>query len=324
MRNHLISTLDHRATSDPMLFFLTGDLGYGVIENFSQNHPRQFLNTGIAEQAMTGIAAGLAASGYKPWIYSIANFPTFRCLEQIRNDICYHNLDVTIVAIGSGFSYGTLGYSHFGIEDLSVMQSLPGMRVFCPASVLELDTILEECFQTVGPKYLRIDKSVGVTHKPLSAPRDSVWTYKRTPNSKISLLTSGTILDEAMRAAAILEGYKISVEVFSLPFFQSSCLPKSVLENRDVFTIEEHSLKGGLFTLVSEVLAEGSIRARLHGIGVRQEKLKVTGSQEFLRKVHGIDGSGIALHVLSRLNDVEPPSGIEPETFALRERRSTD
>jgi transketolase len=302
MRNHLIRRLATLAEADKKIFLLTGDLGYGVVEEFERQFPDQFLNSGVAEQAMMGIAAGLANSGYKPWVYSIANFPTFRCLEQIRNDVCYHDFDVTVVAIGSGFSYGTLGYSHFGIEDMSVMRALPGMRVYSPANSLELDFVIDSCFKHKGPKYVRLDKGAGSTYERVDNPSTSTWSYKSVGNSRISIFTTGTILSEAIKAAELLESQGILVEVHSVPFVSSESLSIEMLQNRFVVTVEEHSLQGGLFSCVAEFVATNMLNTKVQGIGINPLKLQVTGSQEYLRKIHRIDADAIFSLVCLKMN----------------------
>ena len=137
MRNSFIEELSKIALTDDKVFLIVGDLGFGVVEGFEEKYPDQFLNAGVAEQNMMGMAAGLASAGYKVFVYSIGNFPTFRCLEQIRNDVCYHSLNVTIVSIGAGLSYGPLGYSHHAIDDIGVMRALPGMTIYNPADPIE-------------------------------------------------------------------------------------------------------------------------------------------------------------------------------------------
>ncbi|RLA96545.1 MAG: transketolase, partial [Deltaproteobacteria bacterium] len=137
MRTAFIETLYELAEKDDRIWLLTADLGYSVLERFADRFPERFLNVGIAEQNMVGIATGLALSGNIVFIYSIANFPTLRCVEQIRNDVCYHNTDVKIVALGGGFTYGTLGVTHHATEDLAIMRSLPNMRVVAPGDPVE-------------------------------------------------------------------------------------------------------------------------------------------------------------------------------------------
>jgi transketolase len=151
MRNAFIQGLSKLAENDKNIMLLTGDLGYGIFEDFEKKFPNQFLNCGVAEQNMIGVAAGLASEGKRVFVYSIANFPTFRCLEQIRNDICYHGLPVTIVSIGSGFSYGTLGYSHYAIEDIAIMRCLPGLRIFSPVDPNSVIDSLNLTLQEFAP-----------------------------------------------------------------------------------------------------------------------------------------------------------------------------
>ena len=158
MRNIFIDELSELAKFDERIFLVVGDLGYGVTEPFENQFPNRFLNVGIAEQNMIGFAAGLARSGYKVFVYSIANFPTFRCLEQIRNDLCYEQLDVTVVSVGAGFSYGVLGYSHFAIEDIGIMRTLPNMQVLSPSDSNEVRSLLKYAISTESPKYLRLGK----------------------------------------------------------------------------------------------------------------------------------------------------------------------
>jgi len=302
MRNHLIRRLASLAVADKEIFLLTGDLGYGVVEEFEKEFPEQFLNSGVAEQAMMGIAAGLANSGYKPWVYSIANFPTFRCLEQIRNDVCYHNFDVTIVAIGSGFSYGALGYSHFGIEDIPVMRALPGMRVYSPANCLELDFVIDSCLKYRGPKYIRLDKGASSTSARVDNPSASTWSYKNVDNSRISIFATGTILNEAIKAAELLELQGVLVEVHSVPFVSSNALKIEMLQNKFVVTVEEHSLQGGLFSCVAEFVATNMLNTKVQGLGINPTKLQITGSQEYLRKMHEIDADAIHSLVCLKVN----------------------
>ena len=147
MRNKFIDTLCKIAQKDNSIWLLCGDLGYSVLEPFEKSFPDRFINVGIAEQNMIGIAAGIASCGQRVFCYSIANFPTMRCLEQIRNDICYHNCDVTIVSVGAGFAYGNAGYSHYGLEDLSVLSVLPNMRVYTPADSYEVEWVTEKHMQ---------------------------------------------------------------------------------------------------------------------------------------------------------------------------------
>jgi len=158
MRNAFIETLTKAAAQDPRIFLVVGDLGFSVIEDFANKFPDRFLNAGVAEQNMTGVAAGLAMAGFKVFTYSIANFPTLRCLEQVRNDICYHGLDVTIVAVGGGLGYGSLGYSHHAVQDMACLRGFPGILMATPGDPSETKAVTHALLQYQGPAYLRLGK----------------------------------------------------------------------------------------------------------------------------------------------------------------------
>jgi transketolase len=159
MRTALLEEINTLAETNQDLMLVVGDLGFGVVEGFANKYPERFLNAGVAEQNMASVAAGLAHSGMRPIIYSIANFPTLRCLEQIRNDIVYHSLPVIIVSVGAGLSYGSLGYSHFAIEDMAIMGSLPNLSVFSPADPAECRASLRTAFASMAPSYIRIGRT---------------------------------------------------------------------------------------------------------------------------------------------------------------------
>src|SRR6266849_11018187 len=137
MRTAFIRALTESAERDERVHLIVGDLGFGVVEPFAERFPNRFLNVGVAEQNMTGIAAGLALSGKIVFTYSIANFPTLRCLEQVRNDVCYHNANVKVVSVGGGFTYGAMGATHHAVEDLAVMRAMPGLTVVAPGDPVE-------------------------------------------------------------------------------------------------------------------------------------------------------------------------------------------
>src|SRR5215217_2366321 len=151
MRTAFIEQLIEEAKADDSVFLIVGDLGFSVVEPFAELFPERFLNAGVAEQNMTGLAAGLATQGYKVFTYSIANFPTLRCLEQIRNDVCYHNLPVISVAVGGGLAYGSLGYSHHAVEDLAILRTLPNMGVVAPGDPHETRAAVKALVERGGP-----------------------------------------------------------------------------------------------------------------------------------------------------------------------------
>ncbi len=159
MRTAFIEQLILEARINPKIFLLVGDLGFSVVEPFAKEFPDRFINVGIAEQNMTAVASGLAMEGYTVFTYSIANFPTLRCMEQIRYDVCYHNLDVKIVAVGAGYAYASLGPSHHATEDIGMLRTIPGLTIASPGDPLEARRLTTLLSRNPGPAYLRLGKA---------------------------------------------------------------------------------------------------------------------------------------------------------------------
>ncbi len=294
MRDTFIRNLTLLAKDDPDIFLIVGDLGYGVIEEFATKYPDRFLNAGISEQNMLGVASGLAGSGYKVFVYSIANFPTMRCLEQIRNDVAYHNLNVTVVSVGAGFAYGTLGYSHFAIEDLSVMRVFPNMEVYSPGDSHELEVVLPYLLKKPGPKYLRLGKN----GEPLldGATISSPETARGNKiGSKIAVLSTGGIGIEVVKALKELSLANAQmVSHFSVPFFSSLTLASIELQDfEQVITVEEHVLDGGFGSYILEYLELSQLQIRVKRIGISRSFNYEIGDQGYLRTLAGIDSTSI-------------------------------
>lgn len=298
MKNAFIDELTLLAEEDEKIFLIVGDLGFGVIEDFEKRFPNQFLNAGVAEQNMMGMAAGLASAGFKVYVYSIGNFPVFRCLEQIRNDICYEQLDVTIVSIGAGLSYGTLGYSHHAIDDIGVMCALPGMTIYSPADLIETRVALRESLAVQTPKYFRLGKSGEpeiFNQIPTEFPN---WTRLEN-GSDLLVLTTGAITNEAIAAAAVLQDKGIRISVCAIPILKPLKFEKTIIEQfRNVLVLEEHSTTSGLGSLIAEQVALNGLQKNLFKCGIPDGVHHELGSQKFLRSVYGIDVSGICKTVL--------------------------
>jgi transketolase len=297
MRDAFISELSELAREDHRIFLVVGDLGFSVIEDFATEFPDRFLNPGVAEQAMIGIAAGLAASGYRVFVYSIGNFPTLRCLEQIRNDVCYHNRDVTVVAVGGGFSYGYLGYTHHAIEDLSIMRALPGMTVFSPADPAEARSLTRRAAVTPGPSYLRLGKN----REPVlarvnsNAPADSPGLLR--DGEDVLILTTGAIAGTAVEAADLLGTEGVGARVVTVPVVKP--LPDSiddhVQDTRALVVVEENTTVGGLGAAVLERCAERGLLRPTRLLGTRESEVSGhIGSQDYMRARHGLDAASIA------------------------------
>ena len=294
MRDKFIQKLTELATDDEKIFLIVGDLGFGVVEDFARQFPGRFLNTGISEQNMMGVAAGLAKSGFKVYVYSIANFPTMRCLEQIRNDVAFHDLDVTVVAIGAGFGYGALGYSHFAVEDLAVLRALPNIRIFCPSDTHELEVILEEITNISGAKYLRLEKNGGhsLGNIVLGSPFEA---RKLGTGSELAVLSTGGVSHEVMKAIQSLDDEsRLRVAHFTVPSLHYETLKSIALNSfKKILTVEEHCLDAGFGSFVLEYLESQQISSQVKRLGIPRDFYFEVGDPEYLRKLAGLDEQSI-------------------------------
>lgn len=304
MRNSFIKTLTELATEDPRIMFLTGDLGFGVIEEFQKRFPKQFVNAGVAEQNMTGLAAGLAHSGRIVFTYSIGNFPTLRCFEQIRNDVCYHDLNVKIITVGGGFAYGALGSSHHATEDLAVMRALPNMTVIAPGDPVETALATRAIVKKSGPCYLRLSRSNDpVVH--LSSPAFEIGkALQLRDGHDITLISTGGMLPITMNVAKLLSDRDLKTRVLSMHTVKpidKEAIIRAGKETPLVITIEEHQIGGGLGGAVAEVLMESKLekKPRFHRIGIQDTFASVMGSHDFLRAQHSLSAEKIVLTILS-------------------------
>ncbi|MEW6277013.1 MAG: transketolase C-terminal domain-containing protein [Candidatus Eremiobacterota bacterium] len=301
MRTAFIQAMTGLAASDPNVVLVVGDLGFSVVESYRERFPSQYLNAGVAEQNMTGLAAGLAMAGKRVFTYSIANFPTLRCVEQVRNDVCYHNANVTVVSVGGGLAYGSLGPSHHASEDMAVMRSLPGMRVVCPGDPVEAREATLALGTTDGPGYLRLSKTgEPVIHQDLKSFEIGRAIPVRA-GRQAALLATGAILENALKAAEMLAAQGLDCQVWSFhtvkPLDASAVLQAA--QTGHVVTVEEHSILGGLGSAVAEVLAEAELPrpVRFRRLGLRNEFCPVAGSQNYLRKLYGLHPEGLAASV---------------------------
>ncbi|MFL2746759.1 MAG: transketolase family protein [Gammaproteobacteria bacterium] len=294
MRDTFITELTRQAKLNPNIILLTGDLGFGVLDDFANLLPNQFLNVGVAEQNMAMVAAGLALEGKKVFTYSIGNFPTLRCLEQIRNDICYHDLDVTIVSIGGGFSYGQLGMSHHATEDLSIMRAMPNMVVSSPSNKKEVKKITNYFCNSKGPSYLRLDKSfVNVEKFNFSQKKASVLRE----GSSITLIGTGGVVEELLKASDILKNQKIDCRVLSMHTIKPLdfiSINKAVEETKGIISVEENNIIGGLGSAISEYCLEAKkIPKNFYKIGLNDEFSSIVGDQNYLRNYYQINSKKI-------------------------------
>jgi transketolase len=303
LRDTFISALLEHAKADPRIILITGDLGFGVLDQFRRELPLQFLNAGVAEQNMTGLAAGLALEGRTVFTYSIANFPTLRCLEQIRNDVAYHGANVKIVAIGGGFSYGALGMSHHATEDVAILRALPGIRVYAPCDELETRRLTHTLVTTPGPCYLRLDKSKVAGSE--NSPFDPASLRCLKSGADVAIVGYGGILGEALASASTLAGHGIDCAVYSahtLKPFDAAGLAALVRRVPALITLEEHVGIGGLGSIAAEVLIRHRILLeRFLSISLPDSYSSVVGSQEYLRERLEVDARSVTRQVLKML-----------------------
>lgn len=301
MRTSFINTLHALAEADSRIELIVGDLGYGVVEPFAERFPTRFHNAGVAEQNMTGVAVGLALSGSVVFTYSLANFPTLRCLEQIRNDACYHMANLKVVTVGGGFAYGVLGVSHHATEDLAVLRAIPNLMVAAPGDAFEAGAITRQMVATPGPAYMRLSKAgEPVVHdrEPELAPGTSITVQEGTD---VTLISTGGLLPVARNAAVALDAEGVSVRCVSMPWlwpFDVDTVMQAGLETGLVVTLEEHSVIGGLGGAVSEVLAELPSHAPVLRFGVPRTFAPVVGTQDYLRALYGLDQPSVVKRVL--------------------------
>jgi len=293
LRTAFIEELVLLARSHPKIFLVVGDLGYSVVERFAQEFPDRFLNAGVAEQNMTGLAAGLASEGFHVFTYSIGNFPTFRCAEQIRNDIAYHNLRVTVVAVGGGVAYGNLGYSHHTVQDYALMRSFPHMLIAAPGDPMEVRACLRFLVAHPQPSYFRLGKAgEPVFHASVPQVTPGVWLGVRSGNPRQVLLATGGALGVACRWAQTrpFEGYAVC----SLPLWgmdHKAGQAEQVGGCDQVVALEDHFPDGGFGSWLLESLGQSrELRSRvsIHGLEPGGIYGRVC-SQDNLMAVGGLD-----------------------------------
>lgn len=299
MRTAFIDALCAAAADDPRIWLVTGDLGYSVVERFAERFPNRFLNAGVAEQCMTGVAAGLALAGNIVVTYSIANFPTFRCMEQLRNDVCAHNLNVKVVAVGGGLTYGAAGYSHQAVEDFAAVGSLPNITVVAPGDPVEARLATRAILATPGPVYLRLGKAgepvVHTADPPFALGR--MIMLREGPDATV--ISSGGMLATCNAAADALATRGIRVTLLSNPTvvpLDEEKLVQSARATGRVITVEEHG-PGGLSGFVGEALAREGFGGRFVPLRLRREAIAVAGDATALRAARGLSVEGVVAAV---------------------------
>ena len=290
MRKNFIKSLLKESKTNKDTILVVGDLGFSVVESFQKKYPKRFFNAGVAEQNMAGMAAGLASEGCHVFTYSIANFNTFRCAEQIRNDIDYHDLPVTGVTVGGGLAYGSMGYSHHALQDYSLMRSSPNMTIYSPGDSFELIECMRHIFNEKKPSYLRLSKDDNKEiHKKNLTLSPGKWvkvsSKKKLSKKKKCILSTGAVLDDALKMQ--MSEYT-DYDIYSLPIWGMNykALQKKYISRWDeIITLEDHLEDGGFGSFMLEASSSHGLSNKIRIKSLDKKVCGMVGSQGELKKL---------------------------------------
>lgn len=298
MRTAYCKALHAIMTSHPNVFALTADIGFRNFDHIIADFPKRFINVGVAEANMMGIAAGLALSGKIPFTFTIAPFVTMRCLEQIRVDLCYQQLPVKIIGAGGGFVYGPQGTTHHAIEEIGILRTLPGMTVISPSDPIETEKAVQASMEIEGPVYIRI----GRNREPRLHADDHTFRLGKADilrtGEHLSIIAHGLVVNNALEAADMLAREGIQVRVVNMstikPIDRAEILRCST-ETGAILTVEEHNIIGGLGSAVAEILAEESIHpVQFKRMGLHDTYIRMNAEHVELQHAYGLDSQSIA------------------------------
>lgn len=309
MRDTFVKTLFNIAKKDKNVHLITGDLGFGVLKDFFEKLPDQITNVGIAEQNMTGFATGMALEGKKVFTYSIGNFPTLRTLEQIRNDAAYHEVNLKIVCIGAGFSYGALGMSHHATEDIAIMRALPNVKVYSPADSFEAEEVTKLIYKSSGVCYLRLSRG---TKKNIHEKQIDLFNNKSIQlknGDKIAILFTGSIGEEAIAAEKELRQKNYNIGLYSFPIIKplnKERLEKIIQKYKLLVTVEEHNIIGGFGSSINDFVSQiTGNKPDLLNIGIDDKYSSIVGSQKYLRDKYNISSRSIVEKILNKWEEIQ-------------------
>lgn len=296
MRSAFIRTITEIAAADPSVVLLTGDLGFMVMEPFGQRFPQRFINVGVAEQNMIGIATGLAESGFHPYAYSIASFASLRPFEFIRNGPVLHGLPVRIVGMGMGFEYGHAGPTHYAVEDIAVLRTLPRLTVVIPADSEQAAAAIRATAALPGPVYYSLGKNDRISVAGLNGRFELGRIQLIGEGRDVAILCMGSVSVEAVAAAQQLAAEDIRATVAIISNFNpdpAEDLAEFLSDCRCAVSVEAQTTSGGLASLVASVIASEGVHCRLRALGVRRSPDGTSGSQEERWRRHGLDRHSI-------------------------------
>jgi len=292
MRKAVIGHLTACAAKDKTVFLITGDAGFGVLDDYKIKFPDRFLNLGVAEQNMISFASGMALSGYRVFLYNIIPFLLYRCYEQVRNDICYQELPVTLIGIGSGVTYSPQGVTHYSIEDIAIARTLPNLTIFSPSDPIEAGLCVEYAMKSKNPVYIRIAKSgEPVIHKNALKSIEKPIVIKE--GKGLAVLFHGSISNEVIKAIDRIEK---NIAIISVPMIQPldfKALKDKIKNIHTIMTVEEHFAEGGLGSIISEWIAKDRLPFKLIKLGIKNEFIHAIKDTAGMRNKYGIDSIGI-------------------------------
>ena len=288
MRNIFIDELISATKKNKNIILLVNDLGFGVVEEFCRKFPNNYFNVGISEQSMIGYAAGLAAAGKHVFVYSIANFSTFRCAEQIRNDIDYHNLPVTVVSVGAGVGYGNLGYTHHALQDYALMRSFPNMLIVSPGDIMELRSCIRYLIKNPQPSYLRLDKSSKYkihSKLPKVSPGKWIKVFKNNnKDKKVTYLTTGAIINYVEKKFFKKNKYSL----YSVPIWGMKSKKKQnslIKKYKKIIVFEDHFQDGGFQSWLNESTNNKNCKTNIVSKSISSSVVNKVGSQDYLMRL---------------------------------------
>jgi len=299
LRNFFASYLLEKARLDSRILLVTGDLGFGVLDEFATALPNQYMNIGITEQSSMSVCAGLSAEGFRPFYYSIANFPTFRCLEQIRVDVNYMVNPVTIVSVGAGFAYSSHGYTHHAVEDLAVMRSLGNIRIFSPTFADSIHNSINTILKHNLPAYLRLGAAVVESDKSEIERHNESLT-----RTDLVICFTGSVPKKALELARLAYNHGIHALIVSIDFLCDEEVLKVLKIESELnllVTIEEHSITGGLGTLLLEVSSRSNSSNKVLCFGIERTIIDKAYDREHLLLESGLDMKKALGRILERI-----------------------
>jgi len=301
MRKAFIKKLTQLVNKNKDIYLLTGDLGFSIFDEFQKDFPDNYLNVGLSEANMIGMAAGLALAGKQVFVYSIIPFVTLRCLEQIRNDLCYQRLPVKIIGVGEGLSYGTAGATHHALEDIAVMSALPEMTIIAPGDPIEVECTVEKSLELKGPCFIRLGKS----GEPTLHKKEFIFKIGKSIVLKngedITVISTGNMLETALKVYDILKKENINCKIVSMHTIKPidrEIIVKSANNMDVIVSIEEHSKIGGLGSHIAIVIFEERLNVKYLQIALPDKFIHTVGSQNYLKKLYGLTHEQIARKIL--------------------------